>query len=232
MTFAQEMQHGAMVIPRRNTFCCCCDYGSMKLTLTLILGLTGLGIAAAQEIAPKHEIGLTLGGLFGAQRSGGATRLDLGSGVALQANYGYRILGGETAALYGEVHFLANPLREVSSSDRTLTRDAATIFLTPGLRVKFFPNHSVAPYFAVGGGWAVYEQSTNTLNGSLNPASRLVNHGAFDYGGGVDIKFWRFVGLRAEVRDFYAGGPSYNTTAISGGQHNVVAGGGLVLKFR
>jgi len=203
----------------------------MKFTITLVVGLS-IGIAAAQEVAPRHEIGLTLGGLFGAQRNGGSTRLDLGSGVALQANYGYRFLGGERAALYGEVHFLANSLREVNSSDRTLTRDAATIFLTPGVRVKFFPNRGVAPYFAVGGGWAVYEQSTSTLNGSSNPASRLVNHAAFDYGGGVDFKFWRFVGLRGEIRDFYAGGPSYNTNAIRGGQHNVVAGGGLVLKFR
>ncbi len=59
-----------------------------------------------------------------------------------------------------------------------------------------------------------------------------MNHAVFDYGGGADFKFWRFVGLRAEIRDFYAGGPSYNTNAIRGGQHNVVAGGGLVLKFR
>lgn len=226
------MQHAAAVIPCRNTFYSCRDYRSMKLALTLVFSLASIGIAAAQEAVSRHEIGLTLGGLFRAQRDGGATRLDLGSGVALQANYGYRLLGGDAAALYGEVHFLANPLREISSSDRTLTRDAATIFLTPGLRVKFFPAHSVAPYFAVGGGWAVYEQSTTTLNGGPNPASRLVNHGAFDYGGGVDFKFWRFVGLRGEIRDFYAGGPSYNTVAIQGGQHNVVAGGGLVLKFR
>src|SRR5882757_7121454 len=107
----------------------------MRVTLMLLIGLSSLGIAAAQETAARHEVGLTLGGLFGAQRSGAATRLDLGSGVALQANYGYRIAGGETAALYGEVHFLANSLREVGSTDRTLTRDAATIFLTPGVRV-------------------------------------------------------------------------------------------------
>jgi len=226
------MQHGVQLIPERNSFIPRCDYGSMKLTLTLVLGLTGIGIAAAQEVAPKHEIGLTLGGLLGAQRNGGAARLDLGPGIALQANYGYRMLGTEYAALYGEVHFLANPLREVSSGDQTLTRDAATIFLTPGIRLKFFSNRSVAPYLAVGAGWAVYEQSTTTLNGSPNPASRLVNHAALDYGGGVDVKFWRFVGLRGEIRDFYAGGPSYNTAAIHGGQHNVVAGGGLVLKFR
>lgn len=226
------MQHGAQDIPRRNSFRPRCDYGSMKLTLTLVLGLTGIGIVTAQEIAPRHEIGLTLGGLFGTERNGGSTHLNLGSGIALQANYGYRLLGNGTTALYGEVHFLANPLREVSSGNQLLTRDAATIFLTPGIRVKFFPNRNVAPYLAAGGGWAVYEQSRTTLSGSPNPASRLVNHAAFDYGGGVDVKFWRFVGLRAEVRDFYAGGPSYNTAMIHGGQHNVLAGGGLVLKFR
>jgi len=208
------------------------DYRGMKTAfMILVLALPSLGVATAQEIAPKHEIGLTLGGLLSSQQSGGATRLDLGSGAAVQANYGYRILGGERAALYGEVHLLANPLRDVSSSDRTLTRDVATLFVTPGIRVKFFPNSGIAPYFAVGGGWADYEQSTTTLEGRPNAAPRTVNHGVFDYGCGVDFKFWRFVGLRAEVRDFYAGGPSYNTSSIRGGQHNVVVGGGLVLKF-
>jgi hypothetical protein len=149
----------------------------------------------------------------------------------LQANYAYRLLDGTKAALYGEAHFLANPLRDVSSAGQTITRDVATIFVTPGVRLKFFPQSAVSPYLAVGGGWAVYEQSKNTLDGNPNPASRIVNHAALDFGCGVDLKLWRFVGLRAEVRDFYAGGPSYNTAAISGGQHNVVAGGGLVLKF-
>ena len=161
----------------------------------------------------------------------GRPRLDLGPGVALQANYGYRLFAGSKAAVYGEVHFLANSLREVRSTNQTLTRDVATLFLTPGIRLKFFPTSRVAPYLAVGGGLATYEHSTSTLGGNPNSASRLTNRAAFDYGGGVDFKFWRFVGLRAEVRDFYAGSPSYNFAAIRGGQHNVVAGGGLVLKF-
>ena len=204
----------------------------MKRTLIVAgLALSVSGLAFSEEVPPRQEVGLTLGGLFSNERSGGATRLDLGSGVALQANYGYRIFGNEKAAFYAEVHLLANPLRDVSSSSQTLTRNVASLFVTPGIRVKFFPMRGVAPYFAVGGGWADYEQSTTTLAGSPNPAPRTVNHGAFDYGGGVDIKFWRFVGLRGEIRDFYTGSPSYNAPTISGGQHNVVAGGGLVLKF-
>jgi hypothetical protein len=65
-----------------------------------------------------------------------------------------------------------------------------------------------------------------------NSASRSINRGAFDFGGGADFRFWRFVGLRAEIRDFYSGTPLYNTSAISGGQHNIVVGGGLVLRFK
>ena len=183
------------------------------------------------ESAPKHEVGLTLGRLLAVSRSGSSTKLELGSATALQANYGYRLVERSNYALYGEVHFLANPQRKVNSPDQTLTRDVATIFLTPGLRVKLFPRKAAAPYFAVGGGYAAFEQSTARLDAKPNAAARELSRGVFDFGGGVDVKFWRFIGLRAEVRDFYSGSPAYNSTAFRGGQHNVVAGGGLVLRF-
>jgi len=41
---------------------------------------------------------------------------------------------------------------------------------------------------------------------------------------------WRFLALRGEVRDFYTGTPDYNLR-ITGRQHNVVAGAGLVLRW-
>jgi len=204
----------------------------MKRIVPIIgLAVCSVGVLAAQESAPQHEVGLTIGGLAGSHRNGNRTRLDIGAGLALEANYGYRIFATRKAAIYGEVQLLANPLRGVSSSDQSLTRNVATLFVTPGIRVKVLPVRRIAPYFAIGGGWADYEQSTTTLAGRPNPAPRTVNHAAFDYGGGADIRFWRFVGLRAEIRDFYAGAPSYNSASLRGGQHNVVAGGGIVLHF-
>jgi hypothetical protein len=196
----------------------------------LILGALSNEAVVAQDGPPKHEIGLTLGGLFSAQRMSANTQLDLGSGTALQANYGYRLFATGHAAIYGEVHLLANPLRDVTSTTPALTRDVATLFVAPGIRVKFFPRRRLAPYLAIGAGWADYQQSTTTLGGSPNAAPRTINHGVFDYGGGADFRLWRFIGLRAEIRDFYAGGPAYNTPVIRGAQHNVVAGGGLVLR--
>ena len=181
--------------------------------------------------AQQHELGLTLGGLLSQTRGDAATRLTLGGGIALQANYGYRLLGGEKLAMYGEVHFLANPLRDIASANRRATRDVATLYVTPGVRVKMFPRSRVSPYFALGGGYALYEQSTKLIDGAVNTAPRFLNRGALDFGGGVDVHFWRFVALRGEVRNFFTGSPAYNTPSIAGGQHNVVAGGGIVLRF-
>lgn len=196
------------------------------------IAAAGLLVSAVPLRAQKHEVGLLLGGIFGGSRGSGADSLDLSAGTALQANYGYRFLGAEDkVALYGEVHFLANPQRTVDSQNSSATRDVATLYVTPGVRVKFFPASGISPFVAVGGGYAAYEQSLTQIDGQPNPAPRLINRGVFSFGGGVDFKFWRFVGLRAEVRDFYSGSPAYNLPSIRGGQHNVVASGGLVLRF-
>lgn len=196
----------------------------------LFIGFVRCVRGGDDEGAPKHEVGLTLGGVLSQTRTSGLTQLTLHSGVALQANYGYRLLGGSKAALYGEVHLLANAQRAVTSSNSALTRDIATLFVTPGLRLKFLPDGRLAPYVAAGAGWALFEHSTLTLGGDPNPATRDVSHGAFNYGGGVDARLWKFIGLRGEVRDFYSGNPSYNVP-FETRQHNVVVSGGIVLWF-
>ncbi len=151
----------------------------------------------------------------------------------MQANYGYRFIGGsDKAALYGEVNLLATPQQRIASADPAATRDVATLFVTPGVRVKFVPTRAVSPYVAVGAGWALFEQSLLTIGGRPNPAPREANRGVVTFGGGVDVKLWRWLGLRGEVRDFYSGSPAYNVASIRGGQHNVVVGGGFVLRFR
>ena len=212
---------------------CLRDLDLMTQTLFLTaLAVLSCSAYAGDESAPRQEIGLTLGDLHGLQRNRGLTRFELASGVALEANYGYRLLQTRDAAIYGEVHLLANPQRTVDAGDPMATRDVASLYLTPGIRVKLRPASRIAPYAAVGFGWADYEQSTRTLSGASNGAPRTVNHGALDFGGGVDLRFWRWIGLRAEVRDFYTGGPSFNTVTSRGPQHNVVAGGGLVLRLR
>ena len=188
-------------------------------TISLLLALP---LAAQQQ-----ELGLTLGTVLGETRGD----VKLSAGQAFQANYGYRIANlGSVAALLGEVHFLANPQRTVNSLP-TATRDVASLYVTPGIRVKFLPDARVSPYATIGGGLGVYEHSTTLLSGGPNPAPRTVNRGTFTFGGGVDFKVRNWLALRGEVRDFYSGSPVYNVPSAGGRQHNVVVSGGFVIRF-
>lgn len=192
------------------------------------VAVVGLALAAS---AQNHEIGLTLGRLSGPTRSSSEGDLRMDAGIALQANYGYRLLVRRAFALSAEVHFLANGQREIRSQNLRATRDVATAYVTPGLRLKFAPRARVSPYLSAGAGYALYEQSHFRIDELPNMAPRFTHRGAVAFGGGVDVPLWRWFGLRLEARDFYTGNPAFNSEVRGAGQHNVVFGGGFVLSF-
>jgi opacity protein-like surface antigen len=196
----------------------------------LLLPAIAVLCSGQEQSAPKNELAFGLSGLPSLSRSD-APSLNAGAGVGLQVNYGRRFLEVNKFALYAEVNLLASPLREVSSSVTSATKNFASLYITPGVRLKILPKSRISPYFAIGGGYADYEQSTTEVNGQPNPASRQLARGVFDFGAGVDVHVWRWVALRGEARDFYTGSPNYNLASISGGQHNVVAGGAVVLRW-
>src|ERR1700686_1282008 len=109
----------------------------MKTGLTLLL-LSAFAVTsfAQEDAAHKNELGFGLGGIPALSRSD-TPSLNAGSGVAFQVNYGRRFLSGNKVALYGELNLMASPLRDVSSSVSTATHDFASLYLTPGIRVKF-----------------------------------------------------------------------------------------------
>jgi hypothetical protein len=185
---------------------------------------------AQENTAPKNELALGLGTIPALSRKG-SPRLDAGSGVAFKVVYGRRIVNGGTVALYGEINFIATPLRDVSTAITTATHDFASLYVTPGIRVKFRPGARISPHAVVGGGYADYEQSSTRIDGRPNQAPRELARGVFDFGAGVDLRVWRFVALRGEARDFYTSSPNYNVASISGGQHNIVTTGAFVLRW-
>jgi hypothetical protein len=185
---------------------------------------------AQKEGAHTNELSFGLGGIPALTQSDSPS-LSAGSGVAFQVNYGRRFLNDDRVALYGEINFVASPLRDVSSSVSAATHDFASLYVTPGIRLKFRQASRLSPYVAAGGGYADYEQSLTRIDGRPNQASRELAHGVFDFGAGVDVRVWRFVALRGEARDFYTGSPNYNIQSISGGQHNIVATGAFVLRW-
>ena len=201
----------------------------MKTKFALLL-LPAAFCLAQENAVPKNELAFGLGGIPALSRSDSPS-LDAGSGVAFQVNYGRRFLDRSKVAVYGEINFVASPLREVSTAAGTATHDFASLYVTPGIRVKFRPAARISPYAVVGGGYADYEQSLTRIDGRPNQAPRQLARGVFDFGAGVDVHVWRFVAVRGEARDFYTGSPNYNIQSISGGQHNVVATGAFVLRW-
>lgn len=196
----------------------------MKLS-RIALGLITL---TAPIWAQRQELAFTLGSTANDLKT--ALNVRTTSGKALQVNYGYRAWSNDAVAVSGEIHFLANPQRLVTGAS-FLTRDFASLYVTPGVRVKLNPKGLLQPYGVIGGGYALYEQSTTTLSGATNPAPRHLTRGAFQYGVGLDIKAASWLALRGEVRDFYTGVPALNLASLRGGAHNVVASGGFVFRF-
>src|SRR5260370_683605 len=155
----------------------------MRASVTLLLLSTIPVVVLGQEdSARKNELAFGLGGIPALSRSD-VPALDAGSGVALQVNYGRRFFNGHKAAVYGEINFLASPTREVSSSVTTATHDFASLYVTPGTRLKFFAVSMISPYAFAGGGYADYEQSTTRIDTRPNTVSRQLARGVFDFGG-------------------------------------------------
>lgn len=200
-----------------------------------------MGGAAAQDNnqgdeSKKNELGLLLGGVVTGQKATiGGARVDVGAGLTFQATYARQLREWKRAALYFEVPFVATPSTEVRSTDATLAHNYDTLYITPGLRVKFAPRKVVSPWLAVGGGYGLLEASKGLINGTPNPSDRFVSTGTLQFGGGVDfdtkLKVLVPIGFRLEVRDFYTAVPNLNTVLRESRQHNVLFSGGLVVKF-
>ncbi len=200
--------------------------------LPLVLFLLFL-TTAASAADYKNEVGLLLGGITSPDRSivPGPGSIDASTGIAYQATYARLLKQTERVGIYFEVPFVASPLQDVSSANPAVPLNYASLFITPGVKFKFRPEQKVSPFFAVGGGYARFDESEDLVSGVPNPGARGTNTGVFQFGGGFDVKVFSRLSLRGEVRDFYSGRPQFNVATESDRQHNVVFSGGFVVHF-
>ncbi len=125
---------------------------------------------------------------------------------------------------------MALPNRSLTAPTTTVPQNYASLYVTPGLRLKVLPTARLSPWVALGGGYALYEQSAKLSNGQ-NSTSKFLSRGVFDFGGGLDYQLFRLFGLRGEVRDFVSGNLNLNAALSSSTQHNIVASGGISVRF-
>jgi len=209
---------------------------SLELSLRWLVFLA-LGLLTptfpVRALAQSNDITLSLGGIAAQSRplrSPAAGSTQISADVSLGVNCGHRLLHAEFAALYAEIQFVALPNRSVTPTTAIVPQNYASLYVTPGLRLKVLPRARLSPWAALGGGYALYEQSAKLSNGQ-NTTNKFLNRGVFDYGGGLDYRLFRFFGLRGEVRDFVSGNPNLNVALSSSTQHNIVASGGISVRF-
>ena len=200
----------------------------------VVVAVLCLGSAA---LAQKADVAFVVGGSFVSDSQqtfstgpGSFNSLKTDHHIFLEGVPAFRLLNAEVASLHLEVPIAGIPSTplKLSTTPATVVDHINTVFVTPSLRLKVLPGSPISPWASFGGGWARYGLDSGTRT----------NKGAVQYGGGLDFKVLPFVGFRAEVRDYVTGDPNFGLGSVLAGNtkgglhhHNVLAGGGILLRF-
>ena len=184
--------------------------------------------ASAQSAQSRFDVGLLLGSTK-ATDEGSVLRFD--RGTTYQATFAWAVWRTDSANLSIEVPFIASPAFTVITPGPSLPLEYASLYLTPGVRVTFVPKAAVSFFGALGGGYARYSESKLRADRSANPNQRDTNAGALQFGGGIDVRGFGWLGFRGEVRDLYTGARNFSIQTPGKRVHNVIASGGLVVRF-
>lgn len=198
------------------------------IRLLVSLSMVGVLCAVPASAQTRVDVGLLLGSTV---TSDEGAALQFARATTYQATLGWRLWNNAFVGVGLEVPFLASNAIDVTTLGRTLPKEYASLYLTPGVRVTVFPDRVVSVFGAVGAGYARYSESKLRVDDSPNPGQRDTNTDAFQFGGGVDVRALRRLGFRAEVRDLFTGARLFSISTPGKRVHNVVASGGLVLRF-
>jgi len=176
--------------------------------LTCCLALLMLTCAG---FAQRNEVAVTGGGYFPSEPQTSANVVGV-----VEGTFAHRIFAVPLASVYIEV-----PVAHAFGIGLRTSGEYNATFMMPGVKVKLAPAFFASPYLAAGLGVAYFGTSGAPVNGSNTSA-------AFDVGGGVDVKVFPFVSLRGEIRNANSGGLG---GVGAGRQNNILATGGLVLRF-
>jgi hypothetical protein len=195
------------------------------------------GSAVAQD--EKNELGGILGRTFiSNQGIKGApfneSVISFGNGLSVEGEYARRFIVTPVFSLSGEVVLLYNHDEDVNGGAygfAVVPHQLSELFVTPAARLNLFPTTAVSPWVSFGAGFGHISQSANLIYGGTNPGGSTTS-AVIEGGLGLDVKVWRKLSIRGEVRDFWSGSPDFplaNTGKTR--QHNFFVGGGAFWRF-
>src|SRR5438876_2961464 len=150
----------------------------MRVTLVLLASLWSVP-AVAQT---RYDIGLLLGSTR-ATDEGSVLQFD--RATTYQATFAWRLWQSEAVRVAVEVPFIASPAFVVTTVGRSLPKEYASLYLTPGVRVTLRPESAVSVFGAAGAGYARYSESKLRADGSPNAAQQDTTRMRFSSAAGL-----------------------------------------------
>lgn len=202
----------------------------MRTTIMLAAAWTMLNLCGATRASAQNrfDVGLLLGST---QVTDEGAVLQFDRGTTYQATFAWPVWRTDTATMSIEVPFIASPAFTVVTPGASLPLEYASLYLTPGVRLTLRPSAPVSFFGAVGGGYARYSESKLRADRSANVNQRDTNAGALEFGGGVDVRGFGWLGFRGELRDVYTGARNFSLQTPAPRVHNVVGSAGVVIRF-
>ncbi len=204
-----------------------------------ILPVVALLAASAMAQDEKNEIGGLLGRVFiSDQGIHNATYFDpiihSGKGLTVEGEYARHFIVTPIWALSAEGLIAYNWDEKLNAGEyghAVVPQKYKQLFIAPAARVNFFPTTAVSPWVSIGAGFAHFSQSSELVYGGANPGKSSTN-ALIEGGIGLDVKVWRKLSIRGEVRDYWSGEPDFPLAPTGKSrQHNFFVGGGAFWRF-
>jgi hypothetical protein len=151
---------------------------------------------------------------------------NVGTGVVVHGSYARRLAGVPLISLYAELPLTAAFKVNSELPGNIAQGDYSSLFIAPGLKLKFFPGGVSSPFVTAGYGWARFRQEQG---GGTFP-DIITNTNVAQFGFGTDFKIAPYLGIRTEVRDYFSGPLQFNGS-FTDRQHNVTAVAGLTFRW-
>ncbi len=209
-----------------------------RLWIAVLSVVTMLAVSAiAQD--EKNEVGGIIGRVFiSDQGIQNASYFDpiihSGKGLTVEGEYARRFLVTPIYSLSGEVVLAYNPEEDLNAGDygnSVVPSDYKQLFVTPAARLNLFPTTAVSPWVSLGGGFGHFSEGKTLEYGGTNPGGSKTS-GVLEGGVGLDVKVWKKLSVRLDVRDFWSGEPDFPLAPTGKSrQHNYFVGGGAFWRF-
>ena len=202
--------------------------------LTVVVMLSASAVAQDE----KNEVGGIIGRTFisdqGIQANVPDPIIHAGKGLTIEGEYARRFLVTPIYAISAEGVLMYNHEVKLNAGaylNSVVPQTLKELFVAPAVRANLFPTTAVSPWVSLGVGFGHISESAGLDYGGVNPG-KATTSAVIEGGLGLDVKVWKKLSMRGEVRDFWSGEPDYPLAPTGKSrQHNYFVGGGAFWRF-